>query len=479
MKIAYSDSINSKSDILICPYFEDKKYGAKIKKHLNTKLFEGKSGETLLLPNEKLLFVGLGKKSKIESADVRSAFAKAAKHLLNEKYNKIDFNWDDSLEEYIQEIFEGILLINHFVGKYKTGKDLKKEKEKLFGELTIVGKNLKKDFKKKIKNVASVVEAVHYVRDLVTGPPNSVNVDYFADEVKKTAKKSGFTAKIYDKAWLKKNKMGAILGVNSGCTNGAAKLAVLEYKPKGAAKTDPILLVGKGLIFDSGGYNLKPTKHIEDMQQDMAGGALVLGIFKVLKQLDVKKRIVGVIPLTENLIDGDSMRPSDVLTAHNGKTIEIRNTDAEGRLILADAISYGVKTFKPKYTIDFATLTGACVVALGDRYAGVMGNNKELINKLIDSGNSTDELLWQLPLHKDFSEAMKGTIADLRNVDNGTSYMAGASKAAAFIENFVEKSNWAHIDIAGTAYVKKPKAHENQHGTGYGLRLMLDFLRNI
>jgi leucyl aminopeptidase len=173
------------------------------------------------------------------------------------------------------------------------------------------------------------------------------------------------------------------------------------------------------------------------------------------------------------------MRPSDVLRAYNGKTIEIRNTDAEGRLILADALSYAVKTFKPKYTIDFATLTGACVVALGDRYAGVIGNNNGLINKLIESGNKTDELLWQLPLHKDFSKAMKGTIADLRNVDNGTSYMAGASKAAAFIENFVEKSKWAHIDIAGTAYVKKPKAHENQYGTGYGVRLMADFLQNI
>ncbi len=483
MKISYSDSINSKSDILICPYFEDKKtkikYGAKIKKHLNTKFFKGKSGETFLLPNEKLLFVGLGKKDKLESADIRSAFAKAAKRLLNEKYNKIAFNWNDSLRDYIQEIFEGILLVNHFVAKYKTGKDLKKEKEKLFQELNIVGKNFKNNFKKKIKNVVSVVEAVHYVRDLVTGPPNSVNVDYFADEVKKSAKKSGFTAKIYDKAWLKKNKMGAILGVNSGCTSGAAKLAVLEYKPKGAAKTDPILLAGKGLIFDSGGYNLKPTKYIEDMQQDMAGGALVLGVFKVLKQLNIKHKVVGVIPLTENLIDGNAMRPSDIFTAYNGKSIEIRNTDAEGRLILADVLAYGVKTFKPKYTVDFATLTGACVIALGDRYAGVIGNNDELINKLIDSGNNTDELLWQLPLHKDFSKAMKGTVADLRNVDNGTSYMAGASKAAAFIENFVDKSKWAHIDIAGTAYVKKPKAHENQYGTGYGVRLMADFLQNI
>lgn len=473
MKISYSAAANSKVDIVMQPFFE----GKSPKKEL--KLFKGKAGESLLLPNEKALYIGLGKKDKLSSADVRSTFAKAAKGLMSDKYHNVGLNWDSALNNYTVEILEGILLANHFVGKYKTGKAFKKEQDKLIKELTIVGKTLPKNLKKDAGDILKIAEVVHYVRDLVTGPPNTVSVDYVANEAKKAAKSGGFTVKVYDKAWIKKNKMGAILGVNAGSGSKGAKLLVLEYKPKTTGKKDPIMLVGKGLIFDSGGYNLKPTKYIEDMQQDMAGGATVLGVFKLLKQLGVKRRVVGVVPLTENLIDAEAMKPSDILTAYNGKTIEVRNTDAEGRLILADALAYGVKTFKPEYTIDLATLTGACIVALGDRYAGVMGNDKTLIQKLIKSGEKTDELLWELPIHKDFKEAMKGIIGDLRNADNGTSYMAGSSKAGAFLEYFVGKSKWAHLDIAGTAYVQKPKAHESQFGTGFGVRLLADFLKTL
>lgn len=476
MKISYSAAVNSKIDIAIYPYFENKI----TKKHVDAKLFKGKSGEILLVPTKKILLLGLGKKDKLESADVRGLFAKAAKALMNGKYNKVGLYWDKPLNNFDTEVLEGLLLPNHHVAKYKTGKDLKKANDKLIKELVIIGSGLPKGFKKHADDINKIVESVHYVRDIVTGPPNTVSVDFVANEAKKAARTGGFSVKVYDKAWIKKNKMGAILGVNAGSGNKGAKLLVMEYKPKGAAaKKAPIMLVGKGLIFDSGGYNLKPTKYIEDMQQDMAGGATVLGVFKVLKQLGVKRRVIGVVPLTENLIDANAMKPSDILTAYNGKTIEVRNTDAEGRLILADALAYGVKTFKPEYTIDLATLTGACVVALGDRYAGVMGNDKKLIEELIDAGKITDELLWELPLHKDFSEAMKGIIGDLRNADNGTSYMAGSSKAGAFLQYFVDKSKWAHLDIAGTAYVQKPKAHESQYGTGYGVRLLAEFLRKI
>ena len=215
------------------------------------------------------------------------------------------------------------------------------------------------------------------------------------------------------------------------------------------------------------------------MHQDKAGGALIVGVFNALKDLDIKRHIVGIIPLTENLIDADAQKPSDVVTSYSGQTIEIRNTDAEGRLILADALSYGVDTFKPEYTIDFATLTGACMVALGDRYAGVMGNNEMLIDKLKKSGDRTDELVWELPIHDDFREGMKGIVSDLRNIDNGTSSLAGASKAAAFLEYFVQKAKWAHLDIAGVAYNEKPKAIDFPRATGYGVRMMLDFLENL
>lgn len=462
MKISYS----GKPDIQIIPSFT-------AIKGVDKKLFKGEAGESLIIPTEKKLYLGLGKKDKLESADVRATFAKTAKSLMTGKYSKIGIKWNSALNKFSTEVLEGFMLANHHVAKYKTGKELKKENEKLIQELIVP-----KELKKESGDIVKVAEAVHYVRDIVTGPPNIVTTDYVANEAKKIARAGAASIKVYDKAWLKKNKMGAILGVNAGSGKKGAKLVVLDYKPSGAKKA-PIMLVGKGLIFDSGGYNLKPTKHIEDMQQDMAGGATVLGVFKLLKQLKIKRRVVGVIPLTDNMIDSDAQRPSDIVTAYNGKTIEIRNTDAEGRLILADALAYGVKTFKPEYTIDLATLTGACVVALGDRYAGVMGNDKKLIEGLVAAGEKTDELLWELPIHKDFKEAMKGIIGDIRNADNGTSYMAGSSKAGAFLEYFVDKSKWAHLDIAGTAYVSKPKAHESQYGTGYGVRLLAEFLRAL
>lgn len=471
MKISYS----GRPDLLICPLFEDKKPTIK---DVDKKLFKAEAGETLMIPTENKLYLGLGKKSKLESAEVRNTFAKTAKNLMSGKYNKLGLKWDSGLNDFVVEVLEGLLLANHHVAKYKTGKDFKKANDKLFTELIVEG-IVPKTFKKTATDLIKVVEAVHFVRDIVTGPPNFVTIDFCANEAKKIAKSSGASVKVYDKAWITKNKMGALLGVNAGSSpKKGAKLIVLEYKPKGA-KNDPIMIVGKGLIFDSGGYNLKPTKHIEDMQQDMAGGAVVLGVFKILKQLNIKRRVVGIIPLTENMVDADAQRPSDIVTAYNGQTIEIRNTDAEGRLILADALAYGVKTFKPEYTIDLATLTGACVVALGDRYAAIMGNDKKLTEQLIEAGIKTDELLWELPIHKDFQEAMKGTIGDLRNADNGTSYMAGSSKAGAFLEYFVGKSKWAHLDIAGTAYVQKPKAHESQYGTGYGVRLLADFLKTL
>ncbi|MFC1600173.1 M17 family metallopeptidase [Patescibacteria group bacterium] len=490
MKISYS----GKADILICPLFEDKKPNIKYEKKISEFIvpdFKGKAGEISIVPMnaldlkkypkhpKQLVFVGLGKKAKLEGPDLRNSFAGILKKLASDKYNKLGIHWDSSLNDYVNEILEGLMLANHHVAKYKTGKDLKKANDKLFTELIVVGK-LPSSFKKDVAPIEKVVDAVHYVRDIVTGPPNDVTVDFCANEAKKIAKSPGISVKVYDKAWITKQKMGALLGVNAGSSpKKGAKLVVLEYKPTGKHKKDPILVVGKGLIFDSGGYNLKPTRHIEDMQQDMAGGATILGLFMILKQLNIKRRVIGIIPLTENMIDSDAQRPSDIVTAYNGQTIEVRNTDAEGRLILADALAYGVKTFKPEYTVDLATLTGACVVALGDRYAAIMGNDKKLTEKLIVAGNKTDELLWELPLHKDFTESMKGIIGDIRNADNGTSYMAGSSKAGAFLEYFVGKSKWAHIDIAGTAYVQKPKAHESQYGTGFGVRLLGEFLRNL
>lgn len=496
MKISYASARNAKSDVLICPVLEDQKslssYDASLKKYIKNlkeaKLFSGKNGEIEVvfsgskeLP-QKICFVGLGKKSKLESSDIRDGIAGATKAIKNKNHKKIAFYFIEEMEKYAQEVAEGIMLVNYTPAKYKTGKDAKKAKEKLFSELQFISKSFPKPIKDKIESTAKIVDSVNMVRDLVNGPPNIITVDNIANEARKIAKQNKYSVTVLEKPALEKMGMGSFLSVNKGSSGNAAKLVILEYKPKGLKKTDlnePILIVGKGIIFDSGGYNLKPTKHIEDMQQDMAGGAVVLGVFNLLKDLEIKKRVIGIVPLTENLIDSNAQKPSDIVTTYSGKTVEIRNTDAEGRMVLADALAYGIEKYKPKYTIDLATLTGACLYALGTDYAGLMGNDKKLKDDLIKAGEATDELVWELPLHKSYKETIKGKFADLRNIDNGTSYLAGSSKAAAFLQTFVGKAKWAHLDIAGTAYVEKPRVFDQPMATGYGVRLLINYLQNL
>jgi len=492
MRINYSKALSAKPDMLVCPVFEDSKLedisDVKLRKIIRdmkkSKLFKAELKESKLVYNslkglsKRILLVGLGKTGKATDTLVRNTIAKVLKSNMGKDINTFGLFVYKELNSYIKPLVEGIGLVNYNPAQYKTGKDMKKAQERLFIDLILFADKISVADKKLVSEAKVLSESVNLVRDLVNGAPNYVTVDNFAKKAKEVAKKNKYSIKVYDRSWIEKKGMGALLSVNNGSGNKTAKLVVMEYKPKNATKKDPILLVGKGLIFDAGGYNLKPSRYIEDMHQDKAGGALVVGIFNALKALNIKRHVVGIVPLTENLVDAYAQKPSDVITSYSGKTIEIRNTDAEGRLILADALSYGVEMFKPEYTIDFATLTGACVVALGDRYAGIMGNNDGLIKNLRESGDKTDELLWELPIHDDFREAMKGKVADLRNIDNGTSSLAGTSKAAAFLEYFVGKTRWAHLDIAGTAYNDKPKATDYPFATGYGLRLMIDFLQN-
>ena len=496
MKFSFSRVLNKNADILICPVFEDQKllnhYDTLLKKTLNAlkkeKLFDGKKGaqETMHLNANNfpkvIIFVGLGKKEKMKKSEMRNTLSSAVKKMMGRKSKKIGLYYISEFDEYAREMAEGIALVNYSPAKYKTGKEAKKIMDHLIEDCIVYAKNLSTQIKEQFEETEHIVSAVNNVRDFVNGPSNIVDVDYIANEARKLAKKNKYSVTVFDKPALKKMGMGALLGVNAGSGNKSAKLVVLDYKPKGLKKSvsqNPILLVGKGLVFDSGGYNLKPIKFIEDMQQDKAGGSVVLGVFQLLAELKIKRRVVGIVPLTENLVDAYALKPADVLTSYSGKTIEIRNTDAEGRLILADALAYGVEKYKPEFVIDLATLTGACVIALGNHYAGLMGNDEKLIEKLEKAGKETDELVWHLPIHDDFQESMKGRMADLRNIDNGSSHLAGTEKAAAFLSNFVGDTKWAHIDIAGTAYNDNPRAYDQPMGTGYGVRLLIRFLREL
>jgi leucyl aminopeptidase len=274
--------------------------------------------------------------------------------------------------------------------------------------------------------------------------------------------------------------MGGILAVGSG-SRSRPSMIILDYSPKnpGKSKTKSktIALVGKGVTFDSGGINLKPSDGLADMKMDMSGAASVAAALITISRLKIDLRVVGLIPIVENMPSGDAARPGDIITTFSGKTVEIGNTDAEGRLILIDAMSYAEKVYKPHVMIDLATLTGACVVALGEKIAGVFSKDQNLADIIMDSGEKTYERCWKMPMPDDYKEMLKSDFADIKNI-SGTRY-GGAVTAALFLSEFVKNTRWAHIDIAGPAYAKKENDYCAAGGTGFGVRLLMDVIQKI
>lgn len=468
--------------LTIYPVFEKETVrDARLKKIIaelaRAKEFEAKSGQTFFDFQKKTLLLGLGNAKKLNVSGVMAAFGSAAKTAAHHRAARVAVAWKNELEPFAEFALEALILANyHPSAPYKTGKSAKKIREQQISEIGISGAGITPALKKTFQKAAAVAAAVNDLRDWVNAPPNFSNAEFFDAKAAEIAKETGAKLTIMKKKELEKLGMGAILGVNRGSPD-EARLIILDYNPKAAdPKENPIVLVGKGILFDSGGYNLKPRGHIEDMQLDKAGAAAVLATIKLLPIFGISKRVIAVAPFTENLIGRDALKPSEILKTYSGKTIEITNTDAEGRLVLSDALAYAAEQFKPKYMIDLATLTGACMVALGDRYAGLFGNDKELAEKLRAAGDEVDELLWEMPIHKDFAEKMKGQYADLRNSDTGSERDAGASKGAAFLQEFVGKTKWAHLDIAGPAWTGDPKKYESKGATGFGVRLLLRFL---
>jgi len=485
MKIEIAKKTLGESAVFVLPVFSDKQSSpAELKKILENRKkngdFKAKSGETMLIvPDdenlpEKILLIGFGDSKKIKPEKVRNLAAKMIKSVKKFEKGIIDLWLPAGLNKFGKEMGEGIELANYNPAKYVTGKSKEKHAK---AEIKTVHLRPEKSDKQLLENVLSGVvlaDVVNYARDLVNGPNNFVNAETLSREAVKVAKECGAKLTVLNKKQLEKLGMGALVGVNLG-SEREARLVVMEYKPKGVSKKEkPVLLVGKGITFDSGGYNLKPTQAIVNMKEDMAGAAAVFGTFKLLKKMGIKKHVIGITPLTDNLIGSKAQKVNDIVTTFSGKTVEITNTDAEGRLVLADAIAYGIKQYNPGLVIDIATLTGACMIALGDRYAGLLGNNQKLIDGLIKAGEDTGELVWHLPIHPDYRKAMKGTITDLVNSEG--SGLAGASKGAAFIQEFVGKTPWAHLDIGGMAFVKDPKPYDHKDATGFGVRLFMEYL---
>ena len=462
----------------------DKQFKGLIKKAFNQGEFEGKEGQILLLHTqkvvlaEKLIIVGLGKKEKFTLDKLRQALARSARKARSLKLSSVAsplFHVDGldlSVKDAARTTIEGIKLGLYRYIKYKTKKEDKENKDPKKWTICLPEGVKKSVVHQNIVEGDVLSESVSFARDLVNAPGNDVTPARLAWEAKNIAKQCKMKSVVLDEARMKKEGMGAILSVARGSEEKPAFI-ILEYW--GAKKSvKPIALVGKAVTFDSGGISLKPSLHMEEMKMDMSGGAATLGVMKVLGELKPPINVIAAIPATENLPSGKATKPGDVIKSFSGQTVEVINTDAEGRLILADALSYVNKTYKPRSIIDMATLTGACIVALGTVVTGMMGNNKELLDKLRKAGEKTWERVWELPLWEDYEDSIKSDVADMKNVGNRT---AGTIVGGIFLKRFVGDTPWVHLDIAGTAWSEKDSTYQTKGGTGVGIRLLWEYLQ--
>jgi leucyl aminopeptidase len=385
--------------------------------------------------------------------------------------NVIFSNENKTLENYYFNFFLGCFLKKYSFIKYKTIFK-KNENAKEIINLLITTSN--KNFFIKIKNnIENIINGVFLTRDLVSEPPNYLNPERFVSEIKKLSK-LGLKVDVFNYSKMKKIGMNALLGVSQGSKN-LPYFVTITWKPNNSKNKKPLSFIGKGVCFDTGGISLKPAKFMEDMKYDMAGAGVVVGLMKTLALRKSKSYVVGAVALVENMPGGSAQRPGDIVKSYSGKTIEVLNTDAEGRLILADAIYYIDEQYKPELIVDLATLTGAIVVSLGSEYAGLFSNNDKLSEKLIKAGEIENEKLWRFPLHKNYDKLMDSKIADIQNINYSGG--AGSITAAQFLQRFLKNGTpWAHLDIAGMAWTKKDLETIPTGATGYGVKLLNKFV---
>jgi len=496
MKISVKSGAAEKesTDVIVISLFEnvrkipselnpfDKASGGTISNLLRSRDFTGKLNETIMIPTYKnvipkrILLVGLGKATELSSDKIRQAAGTATRIIQGKNfktpsmllYNKTEYQ-GIPIEDITRSVVEGVLLSLYDFTMYKT---LKKEDKTAINNFTLIVQ--KKDALAKIKSVAKntqiVAEAVCFTRDIVNMSGSDATPTFLANKAKEIAKRTGVTCRILSRPDMKKLGMSGILNVSRGSSQ-PPKFIILEYNNK-KKNNDTIVIIGKGVTFDSGGISLKPGKDMNLMKADMSGAAAVLGVFKAISKLKPSIHIVGLVPCTENMPGGSALKPGDIIKYMSGKTVEVLSTDAEGRLILADAISYA-KRHKPDAVIDIATLTGACVAALGTFTSGMLGNNDELKRRVKQAGEKCHERVWELPLWEEYYELIKSDIADIKNT--GGQY-AGTITAACFLGEFVEDFPWAHLDIAGTFLVEKNTPYVRKGATGVGVRLLTQLI---
>ena len=474
IKISYSNKAINKLSANIVLFVDDKFSTTHLKKYITNTEFsyindllktnDLKKNMLVFEVNSKKKIVLVSVKKDLKSFDVENLGAEFYGRINYGKNSEYFINSDSlvgKLENFIGHFLHGLKLKSYKFNKYKT------KKETRVISVNILGNKNKPSTQTQLKFKA-LEEGTFYARDLVSEPGNVLHPDEYSKRLK-SLNKDGLKVNVYNEKKLKKLGMNALLGVGMGSIRGSYLVTMEWNGAKNNSK--PLAFVGKGVTFDTGGYSLKPARFMEDMTYDMAGSAAVVGLMKSLALRKAKVNAVGVVGLVENMVSGVAQRPGDIVKSYSGKTIEVLNTDAEGRLVLADALTFTEKKFKPKFMVDLATLTGAIIVCLGSEYAGLFSNDDKLSKQISKAGEKVEEKLWRMPLHKNYDKLMNSKNADMQNIN----YVggAGSTTAAQFLQRFIlNKTPWAHLDIAGMAFSKYGGALNSGGATGFGVRLL-------
>ncbi len=452
MKLQFNSINNSNQSIKLSVFFLEKspkKNNFKSFSYNNSEIFKYK----LSLEGSKILISIF---SILNSSIFKTKVIGSFIYDISNKYSVTEIEINSSNKLLLDNIFLGFKQKDFIYAIYK-----KNTKKNIF----------KSNYKTSNKNL-NILESINFLKELVSEPSNIIYPEAFAIRTKKNINKKNVDIKILKKDKIKKIGLNCLLAVNQG---SAREPIVMEFSKKNKKKNVDILFVGKGVCFDSGGISIKPSAGMEDMKWDMGGAAVTASIIKYLSNINTNFSFAGIVGLVENMPSGTAYKPGDIVQSYKGINVEVLNTDAEGRLVLADIITYGCEIYKPKIIIDFATLTGAIMIALGQHYAGLFSNDDKLSKYLYDSGIATNEKVWRMPLHDDFDKELNSPFVDLKNI--GAGRYGGATTAAQFLQRFIPKdTKWAHLDIAGTTWKNNGDMMNNKGATGFGLTLIADFI---
>ncbi len=465
----------------------DRSAGGPIRAVLANRDFSGKAGETLLVyPTstrsrcKRILLLGLGNAASVDAESLRRAAGRAVSQAGGKRAGRVALMLTDPKLagdlDNVQALAEGAVLAGYRFDDYRGKRDSDSGPVRSFSLL--LGREAPaREARAAASRGTILAESQNVARQLSNEPANFLPPVELARAARSVARETGLKVRVLDVAQLKRHKMGAILAVGGGSVH-EPRLIVLEHRPSGSqpAGKRPFCMVGKGITFDSGGISIKPSAGMDEMKHDMSGAATVVGAMRACALLDLPYPVVGVIAAAENLPSSTAYRPGDIVTAMSGKTIEVLNTDAEGRVVLADALHYARTEFDPCAMVDLATLTGACMVALGRFATGLFGNHPQLSELVRTAGDSVSERVWPMPLLPEHKDEIRSQVADIKNA--GVRH-AGASTAAAFLWHFAEDTPWVHLDIAGTGWTSKTGPYQPRGATGVGVRLLLELLRDF